>query len=606
MFLGPVFKSEMITTARRTRYFLVRVLFGSLLLLCLWGSYEGTNYQNNSRLTIQQSAELAGAFFQTFAWSTLIVALLATPAMVAGAVATERERRTIEYLFATDLSNSEIILSKLVSRLLLVGKLLVVSIPILAIFRMLGGIPASTLFTYFAGLASTIVLLATTSIAISVWTPRARDAVIRVYLVVALAILLPVFVLVPLGITAFAGGGGGWWFTLLSKLTEGVLAINPLYILGTSISMSGVGIGTRPVWMMVGIHLAMSLALALMAVLAVRRVHLRAVSTPGTSREKRRRWGFPQYRPPVGDWPMLWKECIARTSTTRLGILGRVALLLLIGLTFVIHGLIYYQELENLFRANSYGDPGDWLIGSTTTITGFFGSGLVLLAGLRAAGLIANEKEHDSWISLISTPLESHQIIWGKAWGNLYAFRWMLLPLGVAWLMQVTLSPHYMIAIPMQLVALIATVFFATGVGLFYSLKFASSVKAIGATLGTLIFVGGGYAFCCCLPMFFAAGPGDEMVLIFMACIPLIQAVPGPLVFEGFDGGGEWSMLLIDYLFGTFGYAVAGAVIVGSLVQNFDLLAGRTSRDRPSRPSPPPPPTTPPPPTQTTDPFPVV
>src|SRR5690606_17852786 len=102
MFLGPVFKSEMITTARRTRYFLVRVMFGLLLLVCLWGSYAGTNYDNPSRLTIQQSANLAGAFFQTFAWSTLIVALLATPAMVAGAVATERERRTIEYLFATD------------------------------------------------------------------------------------------------------------------------------------------------------------------------------------------------------------------------------------------------------------------------------------------------------------------------------------------------------------------------------------------------------------------------------------------------------------------------------------------------------------------------
>jgi hypothetical protein len=332
---------------------------------------------------------------------------------------------------------------------------------------------------------------------------------------------------------------------------------------------------------MVGIHLAFSLVLAVIAVLAVRRVHLRAVSTPGTTREKRRRWGFPQYRPPVGDWPMLWKECIARTSTTRLGILGRIALMLLIAMTFVIHGLVYHYEITSFSQPQSYIKPGEMLIVSSTVITGFFGVGLVVLAGLRAAGLIANEKEHDCWISLISTPLEPHQIIWGKAWGNLYAFRWMLLPLAVAWLMQVSLTPRYVIAIPMQVVTLVATVFFATGVGLFYSLKFASSVKAIGATLGTLIFVGGGYLFCCCIPMMFASGGGDEGILMFMACIPVIQACPGPLVFEGLQGNDEPMMFLIDYAFGTFGYGVFGLVIVGSLVHNFDWLVGRTSRDTP-------------------------
>ena len=577
MLLGPVFQSEMVTTARRSRYFVVRVLFGLLLLLCLWICYESVNYAGG-RLDIRESARLASQFFQTFAWVTLIVALLATPAMVAGAVATERERRTIEYLFATDLSNAEIILSKLLSRLLLVGKLLMVCIPVLAIFRMLGGIPANTLFTYFAGLASTILLLSATSIAISVWTPRARDAVIRVYLVVALIILLPVFIGIPLGFASWGGGTSAWWLTLLMKLWYGVLAINPLYVLGSSINLQGAAMTATPLWTMVGIHLGLSLALALLAVLAVRRVHLRAVSSPGTSTKKNRRWAIPRYRPPIGNQPMLWKECIARTSVTRLGILGRVTLLLLIGLTFLIQGLIFYSEWDRADRQGGLFDQGEGLLISTTTITGFFGAGLVLLGGLRAAGLIANEKERDCWISLISTPLEAHQIIWGKVGGNLYAFRWMLLPIGVIWLSQLVFSPLYLIAIPLHLLAIVATLYFATAVGLSFSLKFDSSLKAIGATLGTLIFVGGGYLFCCCIPIFISSGPGGQGTLMFMVCIPFLQAIPGPLIVHGLDQH-EGGLLLIDYIFGTFGYAAMASTLASSLVSNFDAWTGRTTRE---------------------------
>lgn len=167
----------------------------------------------------------------------------------------------------------------------------------------------------------------------------------------------------------------------------------------------------------------------------------------------------------------------------------------------------------------------------------------------------------------------------------------MLLPLGIIWLMQITLSPHYLVAIPFNLWALGSTVFFATAVGLSFSLRFASSVKAIGATLATLLFVGGGYMFCCCLPMFFAAGPnGEESMLMFIACIPFLQGAPSPLVFftmEGEMSDSEFTFAAIDYLFGTIGYAIAATVMTVGLVGNFDRIVGRVTGDRPRRPVPP-------------------
>lgn len=259
MLLGPVFQSEMVTTGRRARYFVLRVLFALALLVCLWGSYEAIRgFAPSGGLSIRDAANMASAFFVSFAWVTLIAAMLVTPAMAAGTIATERERRTIEYLFATDLSNAEIVFSKLVSRLLLAGKLIIVAVPILAIFRLMGGIPGNLLLTYFAGLGSTVMLLTTGALAISVWSPRARDAVIRVYLVFALIFFLPAFLGIPLSLVQ---GTTNPLMLGLGYLVSATLLINPLWVMGPTLlggGQLGIGFNANPIWLMVAAHLVLS------------------------------------------------------------------------------------------------------------------------------------------------------------------------------------------------------------------------------------------------------------------------------------------------------------------------------------------------------------
>ena len=41
MLLGPVFRAELVRTARRRRYYLLRVVYGFALLLLVWVSYLG-------------------------------------------------------------------------------------------------------------------------------------------------------------------------------------------------------------------------------------------------------------------------------------------------------------------------------------------------------------------------------------------------------------------------------------------------------------------------------------------------------------------------------------------------------------------------------------
>src|SRR5262249_42745202 len=106
MIFGPVLSWELVTSSRRARYFAVRVIYGAILVATLWVHYQGTagpRFGSAGGPSLAELAELATAFFRSFAVVQLLAVLVLTPAMVAGTLAEEKERRTIEYLLVTDL-----------------------------------------------------------------------------------------------------------------------------------------------------------------------------------------------------------------------------------------------------------------------------------------------------------------------------------------------------------------------------------------------------------------------------------------------------------------------------------------------------------------------
>ena len=188
MLLGPIFSFEMLTASRRVRYFVVRGLYGMVLAaaLCLvWMSvFHGPRfYSTQNSNTIALSARFMANFFVTFSIMQLLAAVGLGPAIAAGTIASERERRTIEYLFAADLGNAEIVLSKLAARFLQIMIILLAGLPILAVAMLQGGIAPEALLAVYVVTFSTVITVASLSIAVSVWSARARDAVIRAYLV---------------------------------------------------------------------------------------------------------------------------------------------------------------------------------------------------------------------------------------------------------------------------------------------------------------------------------------------------------------------------------------------------------------------------------------
>ena len=121
---------------------------------------------------IHAVARFSAAFFDTFAVLQLLAVVLLGPAMVAGTIAAERERRTIEYLFASSLSNAEIVLGKLAARLLHVVYVILAGVPVLALVMLLGGIAPEAVLVLLILTLSTVLTVSTLSIAVSVWSAR--------------------------------------------------------------------------------------------------------------------------------------------------------------------------------------------------------------------------------------------------------------------------------------------------------------------------------------------------------------------------------------------------------------------------------------------------
>ena len=89
-----------------------------------------------------------------------------------------KERRTLDFLLATDLHSHEIILGKLAARLGTLLLVLLVGLPILSLLQLLGGVDPNLVVAGYAFLLFTVLSLAAASVLISVYARRSRSAVL--------------------------------------------------------------------------------------------------------------------------------------------------------------------------------------------------------------------------------------------------------------------------------------------------------------------------------------------------------------------------------------------------------------------------------------------
>lgn len=582
MLPGPVFNVELLTTARRARYYLVRVLYASILLFVLYQTYSSFFWwraRPGNSYSIREMSNFAKTTFGSIAMSQLIAVLVLTPTLVAGVIADEKQRKTLHYLLASRLTSGEIVLGKLAARLLHVGVFLAIGLPIVSLIGLFGGVDPEFVVLAYAGTFTTAFFLAGISIWVSTTARRVRDAIFAVYLIEIAWLTLP-----PLAeLLRWSWRAGYDW---IHPVNEYFLLSNPFYALIQTFAptmMGGRAVLTGIAWMM-GLQSAVSF---LCLALAVRR--LRPIFRNQSGEVKRgrffsrlARWRLFR-RPACGDDPMLWKE---RYFVRSAGLVRwLVRLLAAIGGAFLIYYWIdlgWDAFLEVWSYGYGYSGPtssrdyfNQYLRGTGTTVYVVW----ILGVAAAAASSVTSEKEEDTWTSLTTTMLTGAEILFAKMVGAAWGPRFLLYTLLFLWTSGLVLGAIHPIGFLALLIELTVFTWFTAALATYISLKSKNTTRATALTMVILTMINVGYMMCC-TPF------SPDTPLILIPCTPAIILI-STIQYDDLWALLQWQTarrmpnsgeFAAASVLGTVVYAVAALVLTVRAFSAFDVAVDRPIR----------------------------
>lgn len=591
---GPVLFYDMVRSARRSRYFLLRGFYSIILLLILFfvwmsvGSHGGLSPR-------EQASRLAMDFFEIFSVVQLVAIGLLTPAYVAGAISEEKDRKTLEFLLATDLRNREIVFSKLLARFAHLMLFLLTGLPILGLLQFLGGIDPNLVFAGFGFTMVTMVGIGGVSILNSVVYRRPRDSIAISYLYV-IAYMIATTVLFQYHPPAIFPMAPPATSSLEDQFFETMYIAN-IFVLFAKVYRSGVA-GTLSADLpgLFGeyalFHGVLFGVCVLWAVLRLRRIALRQTYARVKLSQQAKD------RPPVGELPMLWKE-IHVEGSLRLNWLAWIVMLLLVLATFA-NPFVWLVEWfyfgsrwaqEDLARfVNIWARIAGTLVACLT----------ILGVAVRAANSIGNERDRQTMDGLLSTPLDSSSILGAKFVGSLCSVRLGWVWLGGIYVIALVTGGLHFFAFPVVLASWFVFSTVAAMIGLGYSMSCKTTLRATVYTVLTCVMLGAGhwlFTLFCCVPIFFmtgTSGDGATYLLKFQAGV----TPPAMLFLLTFSGeemrpefGDRVLVELIGFsIFGLFLWTLAALFFWnGVLIPRFRALTGRQD-DAKGRPGEPPPP----------------
>jgi ABC-type transport system involved in multi-copper enzyme maturation permease subunit len=594
---GPVLFYDMVRTARRSRYVIMRLLYSLLLLgilIVMFMQAERRHFNERDRQQ-RDAAVMAQEFFSYFMIVQLAMVVLLTPAYVAGAIAEEKDRKTLEFMLATDLNNREIILSKLLSRVGNMTLLLLTGLPILSILQFMGGVDSELMLAGFAATGLTMLGIASVGILLSTLFQKPRDAISLTYLFIVTYLALATTTLVMED--RFRPGrswmdeeilyeDGPTWRDASKALNAG----NPIAALvGVGHAMERASLGADLPGIVRGyawFHGVLSLVCVGWSIYRLRTIALKQTVGGKTARLS---W-WERYRPPIGELPMMWKE-LNIEGRMKLNWLAWGFVVILVVLTLGFGLLIVGVCLWDL----ALGGHPEWRELPQRTNHWFrvagtgVGSLMILMVAVRASTCISSERERDTFDALITTPMSGDAMLGAKLLGCITCMRMGWLWFGTMLTVAVLSGGIHLLAVPLVITEwFVYAVFFAM-VGMGFSMSCQSSMRATVYTVLTTLMLGGGHwlvmGLCCYIPaatLMRGGNPGSflEYLMKFQAGMtpPFVM---GLSAYSWDDLGRnfnrrEFGEVIAFCLVGLFLWAMGSLILwYGVLVPKFRLITRR-------------------------------
>ncbi len=164
-----------------------------------WGLYTGAQHVR----TVGDTARFGAAIFQILAVLQLTVAMFFSALLAASSVAQEKDRRTLVLLLLTHLTNSELVVGKLLASVLSVILMVAAAFPFFMLISLFGGVSFDQILRVFAVTFAAVLAAGSLGSTIALWREKT-------FLTLALTTLVLFFWLALWGIVGAGVVTSGW------------------------------------------------------------------------------------------------------------------------------------------------------------------------------------------------------------------------------------------------------------------------------------------------------------------------------------------------------------------------------------------------------------
>lgn len=199
--LNPVLVKEMRGRMRGPRAYLILTATLAFLGAVSYGLYRIAAFSLQSfGGGTPPSAVVGPTVFIGLVFLALIVICAISPALTAGAISGEHERKTFDLLVATPLHPASILIGKLAAAMSYVALILTAAVPLVSLSFVFGGVTAIDMLQALLLLMGIALTYSVMALFFSSWFRRTGPAVVASYGVVALFVVGSVFVYAVVGV----------------------------------------------------------------------------------------------------------------------------------------------------------------------------------------------------------------------------------------------------------------------------------------------------------------------------------------------------------------------------------------------------------------------
>lgn len=505
MLIGPVFAREMAITPRRPRTYVARAVYVLALLILMvtsWLVLAGTQMVRD----VGDLARFGTILFQILAPLQLALVIFSSALMAASAVAQEKDRRTLELLLLTHLTNSELVLGKLMASLLHVFVLLAAAVPVFMLSALLGGVSFDQIGRAFAVTVASVLACGSLGSVLALWREKTFQALAMTVLALVLWLALGEMLASEVLGSGWLGLSAHAWAVAVSPWQAILEATRP-YVQRDPV----LGVLGTPVNLFVVVAVLVSAVLNGMALVMVRvwnptreadarpredeTWHRQSIwssdeeaaeAAVAAGRQKaalaRNASAQPGRTREVWDNPVVWREI-------RTWAYGRK--ILVIRLAYLV---LFAMGAVALCAAVNSGLPVSRADTASVLVPLFLLS--LVLVNAQAVTSVTSERDGRALDLLLVSDLTAKEIVFGKLGGVFYNTKEMVfLPvLLCAYLWYAgTITGENLVLLLGGLAVLFA---FASVLGIHAGMNYVNSRTAIGVSLGTVFFLFLGVATC--------------------------------------------------------------------------------------------------------------